>query len=115
MPTPEVADGHVNAMPAMTVDTCYGERRSNKARILSKSEGNLIDGQDVPLPIVTPRLSKPTAIPPKNFSISSNALNCSHMDRYKESTPNMHQQLTQQLQTDKKNVEQELAVALTIA
>ena len=96
-PTPEVADGHINAMPAITIDACYDERRLNKSRFLSKPKDNHVAGQSEVHAIITPRLSKPDMTPSKNFSVSFNAINCSHMERYKEARPERHQQLTKQL------------------
>ena len=84
-------------MPAMTVDTCYGERLLNKARFLSKPKKNHVDEQLKAHHIITPRLSKPDTTSSKNFSINSNEINCSHMERYKEARPEKHEKLTKQL------------------
>ena len=53
-PSPEVADGHISEMPAISIDSCVGERRKKKFQILGKSRENDNYLADV---IVTPRLS----------------------------------------------------------
>ena len=87
MPSPEIADGAANAMPATTIDSCFDERTEGKTQVLNNARRNF---NDMPQGPVTPRLSGQVESNARTFSFSHNEKNCGHMDRVKERQPEDH-------------------------
>ena len=91
MSSPDIPDGYINSMPATSIDACFVERITDKARILGKSKNVEAAASDVQ---ITPRLSEKHYSRVKKFSFEYNATNCSYMDRYREAMPERHLLMT---------------------
>ena len=94
LPSPDITDGHINTMPAISVDYCFEERRMKKFRTLSKSSNNVQAVTDIK---VTSRLSELNADLQRHFSCDNNARNQRYMDDLRERLPDEHQILTEKL------------------